>query len=84
MTLTFFFNVRDTGSWLEIGQTISFFVITSLLTMFSGGVCAIGEYLMVDVFAANSRSGSRVDGKGKVTSENGNGDGKRNGHGGVH
>ncbi|KAL0061693.1 Glycosyl phosphatidyl inositol anchor synthesis [Marasmius tenuissimus] len=83
MTLTFFFNVRDTGSWLEIGQTISFFVITSLLTMFSGGVCAIGEYLMADVFAAN-RNGSRtVNGaKEKKAVENGNG--KRNGHGTVH
>ncbi|ESK98030.1 gpi ethanolamine phosphate transferase 1 [Moniliophthora roreri MCA 2997] len=51
MTLTFFFNVRDTGSWLEIGQTISFFVITSLLLLWSGGVCAAGEYLMSDVFS---------------------------------
>ncbi|KAF9237750.1 hypothetical protein BU15DRAFT_62947 [Melanogaster broomeanus] len=31
MTMTFFLNVTDTGSWLEIGQSISFFCITSLL-----------------------------------------------------
>ncbi|KAF8919551.1 Phosphatidylinositolglycan class N-domain-containing protein [Mucidula mucida] len=46
MTLTFFFNVTDTGSWLEIGQTISFFVVTSLLLLWSGGICAIGEYMI--------------------------------------
>ncbi|KAK7059142.1 Glycosyl phosphatidyl inositol anchor synthesis [Paramarasmius palmivorus] len=55
MTLTFFFKVRDTGSWLEIGQTISFFVITSLLLLWSGGVCAAGEYLMADVFSLSKQ-----------------------------
>lgn len=64
MTLTFFFNVLDTGrccdsisvltnallgSWLEIGQTISFFCITSLLLVWSGALCALGEHLMADV-----------------------------------
>ncbi|KAF9078528.1 Phosphatidylinositolglycan class N-domain-containing protein [Rhodocollybia butyracea] len=49
MTLMFFFNVTDTGSWLEIGQTISFFVIASLLTLWSGGVCIVGELLMESV-----------------------------------
>ncbi|KAL0568010.1 Glycosyl phosphatidyl inositol anchor synthesis [Marasmius crinis-equi] len=67
MTLTFFFNVRDTGSWLEIGQTISFFVITSLLTMFSGGVCAIGECLMVDVFAAKDAQRAKLSEHGAST-----------------
>ncbi|KII90223.1 hypothetical protein PLICRDRAFT_40419 [Plicaturopsis crispa FD-325 SS-3] len=46
MTMTFFFNVTDTGSWLEIGQSISFFCITSLLLVWSAGICAAGEYLM--------------------------------------
>ncbi|KAL1675871.1 Phosphatidylinositolglycan class N-domain-containing protein [Schizophyllum commune] len=50
MTLAFFFNVSDTGSWLEIGQTISFFCITSLLLLWSAGICAAGEYLMADTF----------------------------------
>lgn len=49
MTLTFFFNVTDTGSWLEIGQTISFFCVTSMLLLWSAGVCAGGEYLMSDL-----------------------------------
>ncbi|KAI0789286.1 PigN-domain-containing protein [Abortiporus biennis] len=46
MTMTFFFNVTDTGSWLEIGQTISFFCISSLLLVWSAGICALGEVLM--------------------------------------
>jgi phosphatidylinositol glycan class N len=36
------------GSWLEIGQSISFFCITSLLLVWSAGICAAGEYLMAD------------------------------------
>ncbi|GLB34289.1 putative phosphatidylinositolglycan class N (PIG-N) [Lyophyllum shimeji] len=51
MTIMFFFNVRDTGSWLEIGQSITFFCITSLLLLWSTGICAAGEYLLVDVVA---------------------------------
>ncbi|KAF8527215.1 PigN-domain-containing protein [Gautieria morchelliformis] len=47
MTLTFFYNVTDTGSWLEIGQTISFFCITSLLLVWSAGICFAGEWLML-------------------------------------
>ncbi|KAI0807038.1 alkaline phosphatase-like protein [Fomes fomentarius] len=46
MTITFFLNVTDTGSWLEIGQTISFFCISSLLLVWSAGISAVGEVLM--------------------------------------
>jgi len=46
MTLTFFYRVRDQGSWLEIGQTISFFIISSLLLVWSGGICSAGQWLM--------------------------------------
>lgn len=46
MTLTFFYKVRDQGSWLEIGQTISFFIISSLLLVWSGGICSAGQWLM--------------------------------------
>ncbi|KAL6308835.1 PigN-domain-containing protein [Sparassis latifolia] len=48
MTMTFFFNVTDTGSWLEIGQSISFFCISSLLLVWAAGTCAVGELLMAD------------------------------------
>lgn len=34
------------GSWLEIGQTISFFCITSLLLVWSAAMCVAGEWLM--------------------------------------
>lgn len=34
------------GSWLEIGQTISFFCISSLLLVWSAGICALGESLL--------------------------------------
>jgi len=46
MTLTFFFRVRDQGSWLEIGQTISFFIISSLLLIWSAGVCSSGQWIL--------------------------------------
>jgi len=55
MTITFFLNVTDTGSWLEIGQSITFFVIASLLLVWSAGICVIGEYLMADTLAAPKR-----------------------------
>ncbi|KDN41908.1 hypothetical protein RSAG8_07125, partial [Rhizoctonia solani AG-8 WAC10335] len=46
MSLTFFYLVRDTGSWLEIGQSISFYIITSLLLVWSAGICAAGDWLV--------------------------------------
>jgi len=54
MTMTFFFYVTDTGSWLEIGQTISFFCITSLLLVWSAGICAAGEWMMSDTLLATA------------------------------
>ncbi|KAF8180205.1 Phosphatidylinositolglycan class N-domain-containing protein [Pholiota molesta] len=56
MTLSFFFKVQDTGSWLEIGQSITFFCIASLLLLWSAGICAAGEYLMADVLSARKLS----------------------------
>ena len=55
MILTFFFKVQDTGSWQEIGRSISFFSITSLLVLWSVGICATGEYLMKDVLPCECR-----------------------------
>jgi len=49
MTLLFFFRVKDTGSWLEIGESITFFFITSLLFLFTSGMSLFGEWLMKDV-----------------------------------
>ncbi len=38
--------IPTTGSWLEIGQSISFFCISSLLLVWSAGICVVGESLM--------------------------------------
>ncbi len=46
MTLVFFYRVRDTGSWLQIGESITFFFMSSLLFLFSAGMSALGESLM--------------------------------------
>lgn len=59
MTMAFFLNVTDTGSWLEIGQSISFFCITSLLLVWSAGICTAGEYLMVDTLLFHKSTASR-------------------------
>ncbi|KAF8840654.1 PigN-domain-containing protein [Paxillus ammoniavirescens] len=59
MTMTFFLNVTDTGSWLEIGQSISFFCITSLLLVWSAGICAAGEYLMAGTLIPLKKSVNR-------------------------
>ena len=38
LTLRFFWEVRDEGSWLEIGESISMFVIASMLCVFVAGL----------------------------------------------
>lgn len=46
MTLMFFYQVRDTGSWLQIGESLTFFFMSSLLFLFSAGMSGLGEWLM--------------------------------------
>ena len=43
MTLNFFYMVRDEGSWLDIGTTISHFVIASLMSVFVAGLEFVSE-----------------------------------------
>lgn len=43
LTLRFFWSVRDEGSWLEIGESISMFVIASTLCVFVAGLEALSE-----------------------------------------
>lgn len=43
LTLRFFWEVRDEGSWLEIGESISMFVIASTLCVFVAGLEALSE-----------------------------------------
>lgn len=51
MCLHFFWSVRDEGSWLEIGMTISHFVIVSLLCVFVALLEGVSELFIggVDV-----------------------------------
>ncbi|RAH80314.1 PigN-domain-containing protein [Aspergillus japonicus CBS 114.51] len=43
LTLRFFWCVRDEGSWLEIGESITVFVLASLLCGFVAGLEMVGE-----------------------------------------
>ncbi|KAI8828363.1 Phosphatidylinositolglycan class N-domain-containing protein [Chytriomyces cf. hyalinus JEL632] len=46
MTLNFFFLVRDDGSWLEIGTTISHFIIASSFIVFQIVLFSVGHFLV--------------------------------------
>ncbi|KAK4499371.1 hypothetical protein PRZ48_009884 [Zasmidium cellare] len=46
LTLRFFWEVRDEGSWLEIGESISMFVIASGLCIFVAGLEGLSEVLV--------------------------------------
>ncbi|KAJ5143040.1 GPI ethanolamine phosphate transferase 1 [Penicillium bovifimosum] len=49
MTLNFFFMVRDEGSWLDIGMTISHFCIASALCIFVAGLEFLSEQFVSGV-----------------------------------
>lgn len=49
MTLNFFYMVRDEGSWLDIGTTISHFCIASGLCTFVAGLEFLSETLIAGV-----------------------------------
>lgn len=46
MTLNFFYMVRDEGSWLDIGTTISHFCIASFLCTFVAGLEFLSEVMI--------------------------------------
>ncbi|KAG0325824.1 Glycosyl phosphatidyl inositol anchor synthesis [Podila humilis] len=46
MTLNFFYLVRDDGSWLEIGTSISHFCISSLMVLFTILLFALSDLLV--------------------------------------
>ncbi|KAJ5090560.1 GPI ethanolamine phosphate transferase 1 [Penicillium argentinense] len=62
MTLNFFYMVRDEGSWLDIGMTISHFFIASLLCTFVAGLEFLSELFVsgVDFGPAATALGSAV------------------------
>ncbi|OQD73675.1 hypothetical protein PENDEC_c014G01316 [Penicillium decumbens] len=49
MTLNFFYMVRDEGSWLDIGMTISHFCIASALCIFVAGLEFLSEQFVSGV-----------------------------------
>lgn len=49
LTLYFFWVVRDEGSWLEIGSTISHFAIASLLCAFVAGLEGVSQMFIAGV-----------------------------------
>ena len=65
MTLNFFWMVKDEGSWLDIGTTISHFVIGSLLSAFVAGLEFLSEVLIsgVDVDASDAQQLGGIDRK---------------------
>ncbi|KAB8228299.1 GPI ethanolamine phosphate transferase 1 [Aspergillus alliaceus] len=62
LTLRFFWRVRDEGSWLEIGESITVFVLASLLCGFVAGLEMIG------VGVVGGLPGGGVDGVDGVVS----------------
>lgn len=62
MTLNFFYMVRDEGSWLDIGMTISHFCISSFLCTFVAGLEFLSEVFVsgVDFGPTASALGAKV------------------------
>ena len=59
LTLFFFWVVKDEGSWLEIGSTITHFFIASLLCIFVATLEGISEILIAGVEVEDS-NGERL------------------------
>ena len=80
LTMNFFWLVRDEGSWLDIGTSISHFVIASLLCVFVAGLELVSEIFVsgVDVGVEGEEEGKQAEakingaacaGKGKADTE---------------
>lgn len=76
MTLSFFFMVKDEGSWLDIGTTISHFIIASLLGVFVAGLEIYSEWTTKGVKFRDVR---RRDSKQSNGRTNGSSNGSTNG-----
>ncbi|KAI1821888.1 PigN-domain-containing protein [Xylaria intraflava] len=59
LTLYFFWVVKDEGSWLEIGSTISHFAIASLLCVFVAALEGVSAFFIAGVEVEGSRGPSR-------------------------
>lgn len=79
MTLSFFYMVKDEGSWLDIGTTISHFVIASLLGVFVAGLELVSEFIIGGVEFENAKSEHEKGVKGVKATQNGRANGVTNG-----
>lgn len=61
MTLNFFFLVRDSGSWLEIGTTISHFCIASAFIVFQILLFSMSHLLVGGVLIPQKKGGSKLE-----------------------
>ncbi|SPO05063.1 probable protein MCD4, required for GPI anchor synthesis [Cephalotrichum gorgonifer] len=61
LTLYFFWVVKDEGSWLDIGSTISHFVIASLLCVFVATLEGVSAYFTSGMEVADDDSPHGVD-----------------------
>ncbi|KAL9058440.1 MAG: hypothetical protein Q9162_001735 [Coniocarpon cinnabarinum] len=66
LVIRFFWSVRDEGSWLEIGETITRFVIVSMLGVFVAGMEGLGAVVVgsVDGFEAHENNTAEGAGNG--------------------
>lgn len=67
MTLSFFYMVKDEGSWLDIGTTISHFVIASLLGVFVAGLELVSESIIGSVKMHHDKQEANGQAGGSVT-----------------
>lgn len=65
--MNFFWMVRDEGSWLDIGTSISHFVIASLLCVFVAGLEFLSEVFVSGVEVGGGGGGGGGEGTGKVS-----------------
>ena len=72
MTMNFFWLVRDEGSWLDIGTSISHFVIASLLCVFVAGLEFVSELFVGGVEVGSKGQGSEGP-RGKLINGHANG-----------
>ena len=78
LTMNFFWLVRDEGSWLDIGTSISHFFIASLLCVFVSGLEFVSEIFVGGVEVGGELDdGKRLESGGVVEEKEG---AKVNGH----
>lgn len=78
LTMNFFWMVRDEGSWLDIGTSISHFCIASLLCVFVAGLEFMSEVFVSGVDVDREQEGMKMKTEEKSLLH-GNGDVRTNG-----